>query len=192
MSADDDGESDTADDTGVSRDDLFEILSNRRRRYVLHLLRDAEDGRADLSEVAEQIAAWEHDTTPEQLSYDQRRSVRTTLYQHHAPKMDDTGVVEFDERDQVLELSEGTEAFDVYLEPTGEELPWSLYFPLLTATATVVVGLGWLVGPDLPAFAWPAFVLTVFGTSSLAYLYDTRYRMRLGSGETPPEVDHDE
>ncbi len=182
-------------DTGasdVSRDDMFEILSNRRRRYVLHLLKDADDGRADLSAVAEQVAAWEHDTTPEQLSYDQRRSVRTTLYQHHAPKMDETGVVEFDERDQTLELSEGTEAFDVYLEPTGEELPWGVYFPLLTGVCTLAVGLGWLGVLDLPGMAWAVFLLAVFGTSSLVFLYDTRHRMRLGSGETPPEVAGDE
>jgi|APHM01.1.fsa_nt_gi hypothetical protein len=176
----------------VSRDDLFEILSNRRRRYVLHLLKNAEDGRADLSEVAEQIAAWEHDTTPEQLSYDQRRSVRTALYQHHAPKMDETGVVEFHERDQVFKLSEGTEQFDVYLEPSSGEPPWGVYFPLLTAVCAVAVGVGWLGVVDLPGMVWSVFLLAVFGTSSLAFLYDTRYRMRLGSGETPPEVDHDE
>ena len=182
---------DDADGT-VSRDDLFEILSNRRRRYVLHLLKNADDGRADLSEVAERIAAWEHDTTPEQLSYDQRRSVRTALYQHHAPKMDETGVVEFHERDQVFELTEGTEQFDVYLEPSSGELPWGLYFPLLTAVCAAAVGVGWLGVVDLPGMAWSVFLLAVFGTSSLAFLYDTRYRMRLGSGETPPEVDHDE
>ncbi len=185
MSSDDGGES------TVSRDDVFEILSNRRRRHVLHLLKNAENGRADLSDLAEQVAAWEHDTTPEQLSYNQRRSVRTTLYQHHAPKMDKTGVVDFDERDKVLELSTEAEAFDIYLEPTSEELPWGVYFPLLTAVCAAAVGLGWLGVVDLPEMGWAAFLLAVFGTSSLAFQYDTRYRMRLGSGETPPEVDHD-
>jgi hypothetical protein len=165
------------------------MLSNRRRRHTLHVLKNAENGRVGLSEVAEQVAAWENETTREELSYDERRSVRTALQQHHAPKMEEAGLIAYDDRDQVLELTADAEAFEVYLETDRDAPPWGVYFPALTAFCTLAVATDWAGLVALPGSAWVAFVLAVFGVSSLVFLYDTRYRMRVGSGETPPEVD---
>jgi len=39
------------DGDAIPRDDLFEILSNRRRRQVIQILAQRADGRAELSEV---------------------------------------------------------------------------------------------------------------------------------------------
>ena len=41
-------------------DQLFEVLQNQRRRYVLNYLREHEEV-TTLSDLSEQIAAWEND-----------------------------------------------------------------------------------------------------------------------------------
>jgi len=86
--------------TPGERDDLdvgeiCHVLQNRRRRRVLDLLREG-DGSATLSELAENIAAEEHDTTVDALRSDERKRVYIALYQGHLPKMDDAGVLDFD------------------------------------------------------------------------------------------------
>ncbi|WP_232702094.1 DUF7344 domain-containing protein [Halobacterium wangiae] len=77
-------------------DVTFEILKNRRRRLVLQYLRDAEET-TSIGELAEHIAAIENDTTVKQLNAQQRKRVYIGLYQCHLPKMDDAGVVEFNQ-----------------------------------------------------------------------------------------------
>jgi DNA-binding transcriptional ArsR family regulator len=178
----------------LSRDDLFEILSNRRRRYVLHYLRTADGGLAELSDVVEQVAAWEQGVDREELSYDDRKSVHISLYQHHAPKLDEAGIVDYDKRGGVLELTAEAEELDVYLDPVPDSgVPWWLYFPALSAAAGVVVLSGWLdvVPLGVPDVAWAAVAVVAFGLSSAAFLYDTRYRTGAGPAGPPPEVAED-
>jgi hypothetical protein len=84
---------------------VHDVLSNRRRRQILHLLEADPDGSATVPELASTIAAWEMDIDdPETVSYDDRKSVQATIYQHHAPKMAAAGLVEFDKRAGRVEL----------------------------------------------------------------------------------------
>jgi len=56
-------------DERLSKDVIFELLKNRRRREVLAYLLDADET-VTLGELAEQIAAWENDTDINALSSD--------------------------------------------------------------------------------------------------------------------------
>lgn len=88
-------ETDDADDV----DRVYDVLSNRRRRQVLRLLDEQPDTVADVPELASTIAAWESDIDdPKQVTYDDRKSVQAAIYQHHAPKMDEAGLVDYDKR----------------------------------------------------------------------------------------------
>jgi len=88
-----------------SVDDFYEGLSNSRRRQILYLVKATTGETVTVSELATLIAAWEHDTDPEEVRYDDRKSVQTTIYQHHAPKLDEAGLVEYDERANELSLA---------------------------------------------------------------------------------------
>lgn len=70
----------------LSDDDLFHILSNQRRRYVLHYLTDCESP-VEMRNLTNQVAAWEHKTTVEALNSTQRQRVYIPLYQNHLPKL---------------------------------------------------------------------------------------------------------
>ena len=103
----------------IPLDQIFGILKNQRRRYVLQYLYQT-DGRISLSEVAEQIAAWENDKEVRQITSSERKRVYVGLYQCHLPKMDGAGVISFNKPRGIIELGEHADAVYTYLE-TGEE-----------------------------------------------------------------------
>lgn len=86
---------------------IYDVLSNYRRRQMLRLLEAEPDDSATIPDLASTIAAWEMDIDdPDAVSYDERKSVQSTIYQHHAPKMADAGLVEFDKRTSRLALAD--------------------------------------------------------------------------------------
>lgn len=107
-------------------DDIFSLLSVERRRQTLERLREAQNG-TTLSALAEQIAADENDVRVELVTSDQRKRVYIALYQSHLPKLDDAGVVEFEENRGTVEL--GANAGELYpyldLDPEAASSPAS-------------------------------------------------------------------
>lgn len=177
----------------LSRDDVFELLSNHRRRFALHHLQRNE-ANADLGELSEHVAAWENEIAVSDVSSTERKRVYTSLQQFHLPKMAEKGVVDFDERSGEVTLAPAAEDVDIYLEVVQESgLPWSLYYLGLG-----VVNLGLLVLVSVSAFypltlvptlGWGLFVATTFVVSALVHTYLRRTEMLLGGNETPPEVE---
>ncbi|WP_327054193.1 DUF7344 domain-containing protein [Halomicrococcus gelatinilyticus] len=103
----------------LSQDDVFHLLQTPRRRYVLRYLKEHE-GPAEMREIAEQVAAWENDTTVAALTSDERQRVYIPLYQSHLPKLDEEGVVEYDQSRGIVERTELANRFDRYLEVSEE------------------------------------------------------------------------
>ncbi|MDR5674630.1 hypothetical protein RH858_16010 [Halalkaliarchaeum sp. AArc-GB] len=106
--------------TELTKDELFDLLKNSRRRTVINYLRD-NGGSANLSEVAEHIAALENDISVQELSSAQRKRVYIGLYQCHLPKMDDSGVVEYDKHRGSIELQDSVTQLLPYMESTDED-----------------------------------------------------------------------
>lgn len=113
----------------ASLDVIFETLKNSRRREVLHFLRE-RDERVSLGELAEHVAAIENDTTTDALTSSQRKRVYVGLYQCHLPKMDDIGVVEFNQDRGHITLTEKADAFEEYLDrpETEADRQWYRYY----------------------------------------------------------------
>lgn len=111
----------THEERDLSKDDVFHVLQNERRRLVLEYL-DGEDGPVKMRDVAEQVAAWEHDTTVQALHSDQRQRVYIALYQSHLPKLDDLGIIEYNQPRGVVEPTEITDEIAGYLDNETEEV----------------------------------------------------------------------
>jgi hypothetical protein len=101
----------------LPKDKLFHILQNQRRRYALRYLQGTE-GVVDMRDVAEQVAAWEHDTTVQQLTSNQRQRAYISLYQCHLPKLDDEGIIEYNQQRGFVERTPLANQLDPYLEST--------------------------------------------------------------------------
>jgi hypothetical protein len=177
-----------------TRDDTLEVLSNQRRRFVIHLLkrRDGDGSHVSVSELAETVAAWENDKPVEELDYRERKRVRNALRQFHLPKMAEYGFVEYDSDRGHARLTDAASDVEFYVDSlTGRDIPWSVYYLGLSLVGVAVVTGLWLeVSPFSeagPIVCGVSFVAALV-VSSLGHLYDNYYRMRLGAGERPSEL----
>lgn len=173
--------------TKLSKEDLYEVLANRRRRYTVHAL-EGNKGPMEIGDIAQKVAAWENDIDESMVSYDERKRVYTALQQNHLPKMEKKGVLEYEKNRGVVRPTPALEDVDVYMEIIqGREIPWSLYYVGLSVVSVVLLGAvainAWpfTVLPDL---AWGVFIVVSFLVSSLGHWY---YFETLGSaGDDPP------
>ena len=161
-----------------SRDRVFELLSNRRRRLVLYYLQEQAGEDATVRELASEIAAWENGVETVAVTYKQRKRVYTSLYQSHLPKMDEYGVVEYEQGRGTVRLTAEGETLDAYLEiVSGNDVPWSDYF--LGLSLLSVVFLAAVVG-GVPPFAALSpgvaslLIVSAFGLSALVHTVRTR------------------
>lgn len=104
--------------TQLSRDVLFDLLRNRRRRLVMRYLATHED--ADIGELAEHIAAVENGTDPEALSSSERKRVYVSLYQSHLPKLAEAEVVDYDKERGTVSRRPAADLLDQYVEPAAD------------------------------------------------------------------------
>ncbi|TKX48032.1 transcriptional regulator [Halorubrum sp. SD690R] len=174
----------------LSEDEVFEVLSNRRRRFVIHALKRAEEP-IDVSDLSTHVTAWERGVDPEEVRYEDRRNVYSTLQRTHLPKLEEKNVVTIDDEENLVAPTPELEALDIYVEVLrSREIPWSLYYvglaglaaSLLLAVATGTPGFAGLEAIDVGVFT-----ATVFGISSVAHHVIGR-QARLGNTEKPPEI----
>jgi predicted transcriptional regulator len=182
-------DSGAADDPDPTRQEMFETLSNERRRMVVHALQ--RDGATTLRALSRQVAAWEYDTDPEAVSSKQRRRLYNALQQSHLPKMDENGIVEYDEDRGTVEPTAALDDLELFLEVVPEkEISWSTYYTLVGVVCLSLTG---AVALDVYPFSLFGMTgtalfcaLLVLG-SGLVHQYRTR-QMALGRGELPEDV----
>ena len=174
----------------LSRDQIFELLSNQRRRSVLHFLKQQNGDETEIRELTSQVAAWENGKPNDQLTGPEYQRVYVSLQQFHLPKLHTNGVVEYDGRRGTVELTAAADNLDVYFDVVAnQDVPWSLYYAGLSGLSVVLVVAVWSgIYPltVLPDLAWGVFTATVFAVSALAHIYQDR-QMRLGVDGPPPD-----
>ncbi|QOS13874.1 hypothetical protein DEQ92_16320 [Haloferax sp. Atlit-6N] len=134
--------------TELGKDEIYHLLQNERRRKVLEYLRDRE-GPVQMRDIAEQVAAWEHDTTVQALMSDQRQRVYIALYQAHLPKLDEEGVIDYNQSRGIVEKTPLANELAAHLElpdddddeTDGEsERPWGAYYLSVSGLSTLFIG----------------------------------------------------
>ena len=96
----------------LSKETAFELLSDRRRRYVLHaLLR--EEGVATLGELTTRLERWETDTDSADIVEDLRAV--------HLPAFEAAGVLAYYTASDVVELLDPAEELLPYLELAADD-----------------------------------------------------------------------
>jgi len=181
---------DRDDGSELSEDEIFKLLSNRRRRLVIHALKRADEP-IEISELSRYVTAWEHDIEPDEVRYEDRRNVYSTLQRTHLPKLEEKNVVTVHDEENLVEATDELAELDIYVEVLrSTEIPWGLYYVGLAGLAVVLTA---AVATGTPGFAWlealdvGVFTATVFGISSVAHHVIGR-RTRLGNTEKPPEL----
>ena len=166
-------------DGSLTRDQIFEVLSNERRRLILFYLNQQDEGKqVSFRELVDQVAAWENGTTVDELRSSERKCVYSALRQSHLPKLQKLGVIEFDHLRGEVILTDAAEDIEVYLEYVpGNDITWSQVYVGLSAIAATLVALHWAaVGPfgALDGIVLAGFIVTTFVTASVVHLVRTR------------------
>lgn len=102
-------------ETELSKDTIYFLLKNQRRRAVIEYLLE-EGGSARFDDLVMGIATREKDKGIDEITYKERKSVHTALYQSHLPKLQEAGVVEYDRPSGSVSLTETIESVRPYLE----------------------------------------------------------------------------
>jgi hypothetical protein len=147
----------------LSQGEVYDLLSNARRRYVISYLRDHNEP-VELTDLSRAVAAWENDTSEEELSDQQTKRVYVSLYQTHVPKLDDSGLVDYNQETGAIQLTSSVNELDNYL-PAEEEaqFPWQLVYMGIAVVGLALYGAA-AVFPA--AFGWLS--LTLLGTAVMA------------------------
>jgi len=173
---------------GTTRDELFYLLKNQRRRFILHHLKNVERP-IEIGELARQVAAWENKVACEDVTSKQRRRVYNALQQTHVPKLEEAGMISVERRS--VALTEDAKQLDIYLDLVpGADVPWSKYYLALGGIGTVVTTATWLdasLFSLLSNFAVGTFVSIAFLMSAVAHYY-YQQESRIGKSGKPPEL----
>lgn len=174
----------SSEEPAFSKDDVFHLLQNERRRMVLRYLRGT-DGPVRMRDVAEQVAAWEHETTVEELTSTQRQRVYIPLYQSHLSKLDEAGLIDYQQNRGVVERKALADQVDKYLEldsddestdETAAESPeWDDYYIGATVLSYAIL-LGAVIELPFTSFlsgiGLSALILSLFTVLTISRLID--------------------
>jgi len=101
-------------------DTIHHILRNKRRRAVLFYLK-YNDSTVTMRELSREIAAWESNIEPEQVTSSQREPVYVSLHQTHLPTLDEHGVINYNKDRQTIQIDDGMNQFTQYVDPVNTQ-----------------------------------------------------------------------
>jgi DNA-binding transcriptional ArsR family regulator len=127
----------------LEESEVFHILGNDRRRAIVQLLAD-EGGQIDISDVANEIAAAESDTTP--VPNNLYKSVYVSLQQTHLPQLEEESVIEYDSDAKTIQPGRHFDDVLGYVDGHGDDhsavLRLHLGLCVLALAVIALAGLG--------------------------------------------------
>lgn len=151
----------------LTKDEVFDVLSNSRRRRFLYLLYK-RGGEADLRDLARDIAAAENDVPPEEVEDQVFKRLYISLYQTHVPKLEDHGLVTYDKDEKHVEMTDRIDEVVRKLDlADSEEQRWPLYYLLLALLGGLLVAAYWVGAVPVNANT-PAIVAALISLALLA------------------------
>mgnify|MGYP006290920997 CR=1 FL=1 len=147
----------------LTADEVYDLLSNQRRRYVMSYLLDVEE--ATLRDLSRLVAGWENDVDPDQVTSTQRKRVYTALHQTHLMRLDEYGVVTYDRSRGVVDPTERLALFEPYLRPDeSDDREWHAYYGAVGLGSLLLGGAGVAGVPGIAAVDGALLCLLVGGT----------------------------
>ncbi|WP_266081748.1 DUF7344 domain-containing protein [Haladaptatus caseinilyticus] len=172
----------------LSKDKIFHLLQTQRRRYALRYLKE-QDGPVEMRDLAEQVAAWENDTTVQALASNERQRVYIALYQSHLPKLDNEDIIDYNQSRGIVKRGPLADQFDPYLElndTTSDELSdtedkidsdrWFRYYRWVTAMSAGTFAAVWLNVPIISSA--PIQTLGAMTVGLYAFISSAQFALR--------------
>lgn len=160
-----------SEDPDLDLTEIHDVLSNERRQLVLKLLGDTGGG-LEASELAAEIAEVESGQSPPPENV--RQSAYVALHQTHLPKLDELGIVNYDQNNRMVELREGADQINVYLETVPKYgLSWSEVYIGISLLGMLLIIAGEIGVPLLVEIGSLVLASATFSLLILVALYQT-------------------
>lgn len=170
-----------SDQEPLSQDLVFDLLSSPRRRFVLYYLR-SETESMQLTDLADEVAAWEYETPVEELTEQERKRAYVSLYQTHVPKLAEAGLIDYDTDSGTIRLTDRIHEVDEYLPSEGGlDISWELLYLAWAIIGVVIYIIGLVtvsVFGAISGIVSGAIILVLFGGTALVHYYSVRRRKR--------------
>lgn len=153
----------------LCRSQIFEVLSNDRRQYVIRcLLERCEEGTLPLGEVVDYVAGRENDVPVRELDAAQRKRVYTALRQCHLPKLDEYGVVDYDNLRSQVAIGDAIDDVQRYLDYDPDAAaPWSGCYLGLSVVAVLAALLSMAGVPPLGTLSDGILIVVIAGAFTI-------------------------
>ena len=102
----------------ISSSDVFELLANERRRYVIYEVRNIDH--IGLEELATIVAAREKGVAVDDVSSEQAHHVAVSLHHHELPKLREARLINYDERQRDIRSGSNFSLVEKYLDIAAE------------------------------------------------------------------------
>lgn len=86
---------------GERQDEVFAVLSDSRRRFLLRCLQTAQ-GPVSVNKLATNLVTWEGQQQVSDSADDDTSAIQVLLVHNHLPKMEEAGLVEYDDTQQMV------------------------------------------------------------------------------------------
>ncbi|WP_117595018.1 DUF7344 domain-containing protein [Haloprofundus halophilus] len=156
----------------LSEADVHDVLRNDRRRLTLERL--AETGEETVRDLSEHIGAIESGEDPPPRNV--RQSVYISLHQTHLPKLDDLGVVDYDDNSKNVSLEGNADRVLAYMRFSGTDDPDAPPYALGIGVLGLLFIALWMSLPDTvgPVVAAGCALLFAVLTAYEAHTYLSR------------------
>lgn len=179
-----------SDQDTLSQDVVFDLLSSSRRRFVLYYLR-TESESVKLTDLSDEVAAWEYETPIEELTEQERKRAYVSLYQTHVPKLVEAGLIDHADNG-TLRLTDRMNEIDRYLQNKNDpDIRWEMIYLFTSIICVIIFSIG-LSNADV--FSWISIeiagwiiLLSFAGTAIVHFIISHRQQQRL-----PVELSADE
>lgn len=157
------------EDKQLKTADLFEVLSSDRRRALICFLR-SRGGKADLRELAAEIAAWEQGIDPSAVSDEDKKRVYISLYQSHLPKLEEHRLVSYDpDTKEVTATEQIDQVIALFTHSTTQ---WYRYYLIVSAVGFAILGMHLVGVIEIPIVAFTiAAICALIGLSLVHYYH---------------------
>lgn len=109
------------DDGPPTIDEVFDVLSDSRRRTALEVL-IAHEVPLALADLADEVAVREHDARITDISEETVRDVYLSLYHKHVPKLREADVVRYHQERDLVALSDHADHVEGFMDELGPRL----------------------------------------------------------------------
>jgi hypothetical protein len=152
----------------LSAVEIHDVLANERRKMVIDLLR-RERTEMSARDLSEHIAERETGESPPPRN--KRQSAYVSLHQTHLPKLDELGIIEYDQSEKTVALDdEANRQVSVYMETVPKYgISWSEYYAGVSVLGLLLVaatGVGVPVVESVGAAGWAGAVLAIVAASA--------------------------